>query len=244
MIRALYTATSGMLVEARRLDLAARNLYYGMVPGYRGAGELRQADRPTASAVPTDIQTRYAGEFVDAKPGAIQPTGRALDLALEGDGLFAVETPAGVAYTRAGRFYRARDGVVRNGNGFALLGEDGPIQIPDELLPPGVEIRVDEDGTVRAGGEVVGRLLLRDFPGFRGLRRVQGTLFIPTGAAAPVPAKARVLQKSLEQSNVQIVEQMVRTIEAVRAFEAYQKVITTVMEEVTAESVRRLGRVA
>ncbi len=244
MIRALYTATSGMLVEARRLDLSSRNLYYSMVPGYRGAGELRAAERPTAPAVSTDVQTRYVGEFVDPRPGEIQPTGRALDLALEGDGFFVLQTPAGVAYTRAGRFHRGGDGVIRYANGFALLGEEGPIQVPGELLPPGAEIRVEEDGTVLAGGEVVGRLLLRDFPGFRGLRRVQGTLFFPTGAVNPVPAKARVLQKALEQSNVQIVEQMVRTLQAVRAYESYQKVVTTVMEEVTAESVRRLGRVA
>ncbi|NOY45890.1 MAG: flagellar hook-basal body protein [Deltaproteobacteria bacterium] len=239
MIRALYTATSGMLVESRRLDLAARNLYYGQVPGYKGAGELRAALPATGGDLPLDVQTDYAGEFVNPAPGPVRPTNRPLDLALSGEGLFVLQGPNGLVYTRDGRFYRGPDGTVRNGSGYPLLGENGPV-----VVPPNADVRVDQEGRIWAGGKQVDRLRLEAFPGYRGLLRVGGNLFVPTGAVKAVAAEAQVIQGALEESNVQQVQQMTRMIESVRAFEAYQKVVQTVMEDVTGEAVRRIGRVA
>ncbi|GAB4246627.1 flagellar hook-basal body protein [Deferrisoma sp.] len=239
MIRALYTATSGMLVESRRLDLAARNLYYAQVPGYKAAGELRAAQRPTEGPLPLDVQTDYQGEFVNPAPGPVRPTGRSWDLALSGDGFFVLQGPNGPLYTRDGRFFRAPDGTVRNGPGYALLGQAGPIVVPADT-----EVRVDEGGWVWAGGKQVDRLRIENFPGYRGLLRLGGNVFAAAGALQPAPANPQVLQGALEDANVQQVEQMTRMIEAVRGFEAYQKVVQTVMEDVTGEAVRRIGRVA
>jgi len=97
---------------------------------------------------------------------------------------------------------------------------------------------------VWAGEETVGRLLLRDFPGYRGLQAAGGSLYYPTGAVQPVETQAQVVAENIESSNVQVVAEMTRMIESLRAFEQYQKVLTTVMNDVTGEAVRRLGRVA
>ena len=243
MIRAMYTATSGMLVESRRNDLIAENLYNGQMPGYKVQRLLKQAQPATEFQIPTDVQTTTMGQFVDPSRGPLRTTGNPLDFALEGDGFFVLQTDQGPAYTRDGRFHRSADGVLRTGNGNAVMGEDGPLALPLDLRGD-TPVKVEQDGTMWAGGERVGRLLLRDFPGYRGLQAAGGSLYYPTGAEQPVPVQTQVVQANIENSNVQVVAEMTRMIESLRAFEQYQKVITTVMNEVTGEAVRRLGRVA
>lgn len=243
MIRALYTATSGMLIESRKLDVAAKNLFHAQVPGYKGVSLYRGALAATNPAAPTDVQTTQLGEFRDPASGALRPTQKPLDLALEGSGFFAVETPGGVGYTRDGRFRRADDGVVRDFTGNALLGQEGPLRFPEDA-PWNAQTEVGEDGTFRVDGVEVDRVRVQDFPGLRGLQAAGGSLFYPTGAAAPQPADTRVVQGMLEDANVSTMAEMTRTLETVRAFESYQKVIQTVMDEVTGEAVRRIGRVA
>ncbi len=243
MIRAMYTAASGMVLEARRMDLTARNMFNAQIPGYKTTVEVREAVAPNDPRKPTDVQTLYWGEFRDPTPGRLKRSSHPLDLALEGDGFFAVQTDSGVAYTRDGRFRRGLDGTMVGPAGSRLLGQNGPIQLPTDLGPD-AQLRVDEQGRVLLDGNEIDRIQLADFPGFRGLRSAGPSLYYPTGAVQPRPARPRVFDHMLEQANVQIVAEMSRTIEAVRAFESYQRVITTVMEDVTGAAVRQIGRVA
>lgn len=244
MIRALYTATSGMMVEARRLDLTSQNLYFAQTPGFKAARVLRAAEVATDPTLPADVQTTLGGQFVDPSPGPLRTTGKPLDLALEGDGFFAVRTTGGVAYTRDGRFHRGGDGGVMTVRGDRLLGEGGPIRFPEDA-PPDAPVEVETDGTLRVSGKVIDRMQIQDFPGYRGLQAAGGSLYYPTGATAPQPAAgAMVRQGTLEDANSSTVTEMTTTIETLRAFESYQKVIQTVMDDLTGEAVRRLGRVA
>ncbi|MBI5445544.1 MAG: flagellar hook-basal body protein [Deltaproteobacteria bacterium] len=243
MIRALYTAASGMMVEARRLDLVSKNLFHVQTPGFKATRELRASRGPTTPELPSDVQVRLEGEFVDASPGQFRPTGRDLDLAIEGNGFFTVETPGGTAYTRDGRFRKGPDGVVRDGNGNALLGQGGPIRFPADAGPD-AQVEVDGNGALRVGGIEVDLIALADFPGYRGLRQAGGSYFFAAGGANSQPSKGRVLQRTLEDANVSGVAEMSRTIETLRAFESYQKMIQSVMDETTGEAVRRIGRVA
>lgn len=243
MIRALYTAVSGMMVEARKLDLTSENLYRAQLPGFKAFRVLRAAQPATVPNLPTDIQTVFEGQFVDASSGPLRPTGKDLDLALEGDGFFVLKTRGGVAYTRDGRFVRGKEGTVQDSNGNVLQGEEGPLKFPDEA-PFDAAVDVETDGTFRVNGEVVDRIRLRDFPGFRGLQAASGSLFYTTGAAKPQPSSAKVLQRNIEGANVQGVGEMANMMQTIRAFEAYQKVVQTVMDDVTSEAVRRLGRLA
>jgi flagellar basal-body rod protein FlgF len=242
MIRALYTATSGMMVESRRMDLMASNLFYAQIPGFKAASVLRAAQKPTGGGLPTDVQTAAAGQFVDPLPGDSFPTDKPLDLALEGDGLFAVQTPGGTAYTRDGRFRKNSQNAIVDGAGNPLLGEGGPIRVPAESGHD-APVSVGADGTVRVDGRVIDRILIQDFPGYKGLQAAGGSLFYPTGAVEPQTSEARVLQGLLERANTSGVVEITKTIESLRAFESYQKMIQTI-DETTGEAVRQIGRLA
>lgn len=232
------------MIEARRLDLVSKNLFYVQTPGFKATRELRAARGATAADLPSDVQVRLAGEFVDSSPGQFRMTGKDLDLAIEGDGFFPLQTAGGsTAYTRDGRFHKASDGTVKDSSGNALLGERGPIRFPAGV-PFDARVEVDPDGTLRVDGNKVDRIALADFPGYRGLKQAGGSFFFPTGEAAPQAAKGSVIQRTLEDANVSAVVEMTRTVEALRAFESYQKVMQSVMDETTGEAVRRIGRVA
>lgn len=240
MVRAMYTAASGMMVESRKQDRVAGNLYYAQIPGFKAASLLTAAKVPTDPASPSDVQTALTGQYVDAGAGPLRPTQKPLDLALEGSGLFAVQTDGGTAYTRDGRFTRHLDGSVRDGNGNALLGEKGPIAFPKEALPE-AKVSVERDGTFLVDGKTVDRIVIKEFEGYKGLQAAGGRLFFPTGAVQPAASKATVVQSTLEDANVSGVAEMVRMVETTRAFESYQKVLQTI-DEVTGQAVSRLGR--
>ncbi len=246
MIRALYTATSGMMVESKKMDLASKNLFHAQTPGYKAAQILRSAQDPTSPGLNSDVQAFALGEWIDAAAGSMRYTNKQLDLALEGEGFFTVQTPGGRGVTRDGRFRVGPDKVVVDFSGNALLAEDrgqiGPLKYPDDAKWDAV-IQVDEDGTCYVDGEEIGKLVLEDYPGYRGLQAAGGSLYFPTGAEKPRPTEARVVQYALEDPNTSALKEMTRTIEITRAFEAYQKTIVTVMDEVTAQAVR-MGRVA
>ncbi|MBI5017389.1 MAG: flagellar hook-basal body protein [Deltaproteobacteria bacterium] len=239
MIRAAYTAASGMIAESQRLDLMAYNLANVSTAGFKGAGVVRQSQRPTFPAVATDVQTAPAGQYQDPSAGSLRPTGVALDFALEGDGYFEVRTAGGPAYTRNGHFRVTPDGSLTDARGNLVLGETGPLKVASADT-----IAVSEDGTVSADGKRVDRLSLRKFSNTDELRSSGAGLFFPAAGTVAESATPRVAQQTLEDSNVSTMAEMGHMIETLRAFESYQKVITTVMDDVTGQAVRQLGRLA
>jgi len=242
MIRALYTAASGMLVEQKRLDMASKNMYYVRLPGFKRFNMIRGSMKREDPAFDTDIQTYSVGEFIDPSAGPLRDTYNQFDFALEGDGFFSIQTNGGIAYTRNGRFRKIASGELVEANGSKLLGEAGPIAIPADATIDS-KIAVDGEGNLSVDGKIIDKLRIRQFPGYRGLQAAGGAIFYPTGAVQPVAAQASVHQGMLEDPNVSIVSEMTQVLETVRAFESYQKVVQTVMDDLTGESVRRIGRV-
>jgi flagellar basal-body rod protein FlgF len=239
MIRAMYTAASGMIAESLRVDLMASNLANVSTTGFKGAGVVRGSQRPTYASLATDVQTGYVGQYADQTPGSLRPTGVTMDFALDGEGFFEVQTPGGPAYTRNGHFHAEPDGSVKDVRGNRVMGENGPL-----MLPPGAQVLVAGDGTVSADGKVVDKLSLKNFPDARTLRTAAGGLFYGPPGATPEAAQPYVAQETLEDSNVSPMAEMAHMVETLRAFESYQKVITTVMDDVTGAAVRQLGRLA
>jgi flagellar basal-body rod protein FlgG len=239
MIRALYTAASGMMVESQKLDVLTNNLANGQTPGFK-ALDLVRASQAARPAVPrSDIQTAFAEQFHNPTPGQLRPTGVPFDFALEGDGYFAVETKGGTAYTRNGHFRRHADGRLTDGADNPVLGQKGPIRLPSTA-----DVTIAEDGTLFADSKRVDRLKIVGFADDRTLRSAGASLLYPTAAATPETPDARVVGQTLEDSNVSTVSEMARMVEATRAFESYQKVIQTVMDDITGAAVNRFGRVA
>jgi flagellar basal-body rod protein FlgG len=177
--------------------------------------------------------------LVDFRGGSLQTTNRDLDVALDGKGFFEIETAQGVRYTRNGQFSRRPDGTIVTADGAVVRGEGG---VPVVVAGQGA-IAFEPDGTVRAGGVLAGKLKIVDFGDYVGLRR-EGGYFRPEAGLTPTaaPVTSRVRGGALEASNVQLPERMVQLTEVSRAFEALQRGITTLMNDVDGRAISELGR--
>ena len=224
----IYSALSGAIAQQRALDVVANNVANAGTVGYRADTVSFREAVSRARGGPAPDGLRYVGVArlsTDRAEGPLIQTDNPLDLALRGDGLFAVQTPSGVRYTRAGSFRLDAEGVLRTAGGHALLAAapEDPDR-PELRVPPGATgVRVDADGGVRVGERAVGRIRLARFAP-DALTKEGLTLFSARGEGEPA-ADVQVLQGYLEGANVSPVAGMNELITASRSFEAFQRVI-------------------
>lgn len=234
----MYPAVSGALAAQQRLDTISSNLAGAQVPAFkRGGLSFESYITPAAAAQPAlerPILTSAIG-FTDYSQGPLRETGNVLDLALEGDGFFAVETPGGIKYTRNGTFRIDVEGFLATGEGHRVLSGQ------KQLSVQGRELVISPDGTVTVDGAEVGRLDIVAFARQSELVANGNSLYDGTTAGAMV-SSAQVRQGAVEQSNINTVTEMVGMIEASRHFELCTKVIQT-FDETTAKASTELGRV-
>lgn len=169
----------------------------------------------------------------DHRPGDVRITGNKLDLALQEEGFFKIETPAGIRYSRNGNFTINSDGVLVNGTGDTVLGEGGPINMPEG------DIHINYQGQIFLNGEAVDTLQIVDFDN-KGLLDKEGqNYFVYKGAPIDErPAEnLRVVQGALEGSNIEIVHEMTRMVESHRTYDTVQKVMRT-LDELDSEAIR------
>jgi flagellar basal-body rod protein FlgG len=242
----MYLAAAGAMVQQMRLEVLANNIANVSTNGYKGEKTMFRINEenlvPQEEAFTGDIQAilPYAPPFetyVDFTQGALRETGNALDVAINGDGFFAVETPDGVQYTRQGSFKLDEDGRLVTADGFPVLGEGGEITIEAG------EVEIDLEGGIYVNGDEVDRLQLTMFEDATVLKKVGNGRFAktdPTAAGYP-PADTTLSQGYLEAANVNPIMAMTEMIETSRAFEAYQKVIQTA-DEATSTSIDQVGK--
>ena len=165
----------------------------------------------------------------DVTPGSLRQTGNPLDVALQGDGMFVVETQQGERYTRAGAFVTDAEGVLRTPDGHRVLGVPSDPAKRDRVeirIPPGTrEIGVGADGTVTADNESVGQLHVVRFDDPNALEKEGLTLFTQRAGNRTQAEDAQVVQGFLESGNVNAIAGMNELITVSRSFEAFQKVI-------------------
>ncbi|MBE3599445.1 MAG: flagellar hook-basal body protein [Limnochordaceae bacterium] len=253
MIRGLYTGASAMLVYARRQDLLANDLANAQTPGYRTEDapirafpELFIHEELAATRSPRGMAG--TGAYLDRsylrwEPAPIRYTGRELDLAIEGDGFFAVQTPAGVRLTRAGNFVVDAQGRLATPDGYVVLGPEGPVQAG---TAQGAALAVTEQGEVldATTGALLGRIGLVDVPDRQGLVREGSNLFRPTAESGPVAAAAGTIRQGmLEGSATSVVETMVQMIAGLRAYQAAQQAVRA-EDEMTGSLIAQVGRVS
>lgn len=230
MLRGIYSAASGMLVESMRTDVMSNNLANVDTAGFkRQAAHVRSFPETLISRMHsgerTPIGTLGTGAVVDGShssfsAGRLHPTGNSLDAALFGHGFFVIETPEGTRYTRDGRFILNETGFLSTLDGHRVLGENGPILIGDG------DVQIDSRGVLTTDDQVVNRFLIVEFPDREGLVRQGANLFEATEEAGdPFRFNTTVLQGTLEESNVNVIREMVGMITLQRAYEANQKVI-------------------
>jgi len=181
--------------------------------------------------------TYIDGTYSDMTAGTLRHSGNPLDLALLGDGFFTVETPAGLRFTRDGRFTLDGEGWLVTLEGHRVLGEAGPIRVQGET------VHVTEQGEVWVDGALAGVLAIRVFADPQGLVREGSSLWAPTEwSGEPQPAAARVQAGYVEDSNVNVIMAMVELIAAYRSYEANQRVIQA-FDQTLGKAVNELGRV-
>lgn len=234
MSSGIYVATAGAVAQSQALDATANNIANATTAGFRGHRVVfREA---LATAISLDTASVGGGtSTADRQPGALTQTGNPLDLALEGDGYFAVETPNGPRYTRAGNFRLDADRTLVTAEGFAVRGDGGsPISIPLDAAA----LDVASDGTVSSDGNVLGKLELARFDPTR-LRREGNTLYAATGA--PETGDVPVVRSGmLEASNVNVVRGVVDLVKVSRTYESLMRVIQS-YHDVESRAARDLG---
>jgi flagellar basal-body rod protein FlgG len=241
LVQGIRTAAAGMMAQMAAQDVSANNLANANTAGFKRdvpsfgavlAGRVSQpaalpGHMPALSVVeitPGAPDAAPAGRTVEARTGvdrsqgALNETGDPLNLALEGDGYFAVQTQAGVAYTRNGAFTRGADGYLVTQSGDQVLGERGPIRLDDG------EVTVDEQGRVAEGGAVVDTLRVVRLSEPDAAVKTGASLWRATGPVREAPG-TRVRQGFLEASNVNSISEMVTMISGFRTYEASQKAI-------------------
>lgn len=190
----------------------------------------------------------YISEIaVDHAQGAYESTGNAFDLAIAGNGFFAVQTQDGIRYTRNGAFFRNQNGVLQDIRGNNLLDIAGnAVTIPPNVTPERFSVGVDGTISVRGANQaqpqILGRIQVVQFNNPQALRKQGDNLFYATADAQPLPATGEVLQGILEKSNTEIVTEMVELIHNHRIYEAGSKAVTT-QDAMLDAAVNQLGRI-
>lgn len=266
MMRSLWTASTGMKSQQLNIDVISHNLSNVNTTSYKGQrAEFKDLlyvtmsgnNRNQGVGRPVNIQIGHGVGTVattrDFKTGGLIETQNKLDVAIEGNGFFAVQMPSGdeIRYTRDGSFkLSVEDGMssLVTSDGYYILDEDNaPIEIDEGLT----DLNIDELGYITArdqDGEIVeiARLGLTDFINPSGLLAQGRNLYSATqvsGEPTLIDAdnmKSSIIQNYLEASNVQVVDEMVKMITAQRAYEINSKAITTSDEMLqTANSLKR-----
>ena len=248
MVRALYSAASGMTAQQLNIDNIANNLANANTTGYKSRRAQFQdllyqnMVAPGSSAgqstiVPSGLQlglgTRAVSNEVIFQQGSFSSTNNPLDLVIQGNGFFQIQQANGnLAYTRNGSFQLNNTG--------SLVTSDGLLLQPQVTIPPAAQsVNIAADGTVsytlagQTQSQNAGQITLANFQNPAGLNTLGGSLFTPTDASGAAivgtPGGAEgvgtIMQGYVEQSNVSVVDEFINMITAQRAYEANSKVV-------------------
>jgi flagellar basal-body rod protein FlgG len=249
MLRALYTAASGMEAQQLNIDTIAHNLANINTTGFKLRRaqfqdllyqNIRQAGASNTSTteIPVGLQiglgTKPVATEMNFTQGDFSTTNNPLDIVIQGQGFFQIRQVNGqIAYTRSGNFHLNRDGNLVTSEGDLL---DPQITIPQDQI----SITIGSDGTVsvmqaaQTQPQQVGKIEIANFQNPAGLQNIGKNLFLPTQASGePITGTpgenglGTLLSGFVEQSNVSVVEEMVNMIVSQRAYEANSKVIRT-----------------
>ena len=234
MDKLLWTSMSGADQMMQAQGVAAHNLANASTTGFRADLHAFSSYLVQGSGFPTRVGVVHQATGFDPREGALQQTGRPLDLAVQGDGYLAVQARDGTeAYTRAGELRINPDGLLETAGGLPVLGDGGPIS-----LPPSSRVEIGADGTItvvpeglgpEAAAAVARVKLVRPDAALLG-KGADGLLRLPEGQTAPADADVRVTSGALESSNVSIAESMIEMIQISREFELQVRLMRTAAE--------------
>ena len=243
MVRGLFTSWTGLQTEQKRLDVISNNIANSATVGYKSENVTNQSfDNVLTLKVRDESENNIIkpigdmtlgvklGEvYTDHSQGSLRETGNQFDLAINGKGFFAVNVTdkngnTTTKYTRDGQFTLSKDGYVCDSEGNRLQGENGDVQVD----PSATEVVIDSEGNIYADGTYVNKVLLTDFTDYNYLEKYADNMYNATEGATTQDASGSIIQGYTEQSNVNVISEMVDMINITRAYEANQKVMQTI----------------
>lgn len=255
MIRGLYTAASGMLAKQAQQEALSNNIANLNTAGYKrdkiimkSFDEMVIENIDSASKSSSNRSTVGSMEFgvgidankTDFSSGVIEETGRSLDFAIDGDGFFTLEDADGnEKYSRDGRFQIDKEGYIVNSQGYRLLGELDGIKTPIQINNS--DINLNSDGTFLIGEDNL-KFSITRFPDTSTLAKESANSYISKDQSGEIDTDSKIRQKSLERSNVDMIESITEMISIMRSYESNQKVIQS-MDETLGKSVNEVGKV-
>lgn len=223
-----YAAMTGLVARTQALDIAATNLANVQTPGYRAEREFFRSVLLGPDAADSQLGRTVndyglvGGDHLNLAQGVLQETGNPLDLAIQGDGFFVIQTANGIRYTRDGSFRRATNGRLITLTGEPVLSPaNQPIQ-----LPPG-DISVGAAGNISVDGANVTNVAVVSFPAGTQLSAEGTNRYIaPQGVTAVASKNSTVRQGALEAANQDVVQGSLDLIVMQRQAEMMQKALT------------------
>jgi flagellar basal-body rod protein FlgF len=247
MENSLLVSLSQQLATYRAMDVIANNIANVSTPGFKR--DSAKFEEYVAMMRPAEGQkgmqpvsfVKDAGVTRDTGQGNIEQTGATYDLAISGKGYFAVQTPAGMRYTRDGHFTLDGSGNLVTSQGYQVQGDGGAITI----APTDGDINIAPDGmissVVNGVGNQLGKIKVVDFADDTLLTK-QGSSLYSTGQTPNTPATVNIRQGALEASNVQPVIEISKMLEVQRAYEATAN-LSKSEEDMMRQAIDRLGQV-
>ena len=251
MLRSMYIASTGMLAQRQKMDVMTNNITNIETIGYKKDTILTRSFKDMLIERANDLSTigktnvvgpQNTGLHVDEivtcfDQGGVEETGRLFDIALEGEGFFCVQTEQGERYTRAGSFAVDNNGYLVNSDGYYVSGQNGRIYVGQN------EISVDESGGVYTNGTPIDMLKIVSFSDYTALRKQGNNLYVNQGNAAVVPAGSTIVkQGSIENSNVNMAQEIVDIMAVSRTYETNQRVVK-MLDQSLEKTVNEVGRV-
>jgi flagellar basal-body rod protein FlgF len=234
MDRSLYVAMSGAKHILQAQTSNNHNLSNVNTTGFRADLEQFRSMPVFGPGYPSRVYAMVERPGVDFTPGTLQTTGRNLDVAIDGEGWFAVQSRDGTeAYSRAGNLELSPEGLLQTADRLAVIGNGGPI-----ALPPAQKIEFGADGTISIVplGETATTLVIVDQvklvnpPADQLEKRADGLMYLKSGAPAASGADIKMVSGALESSNVKAVDAMVDMIELARRFELQVKIMKSISD--------------
>jgi flagellar basal-body rod protein FlgF len=227
-------ATQGLFRQEKQYNIIANNLSNMDTIGYK-------KDVPIFWRIMAESSNKYSNSVTETSAtlfaqGDLKRTGNSLDLGIEGEGFFKIQTPGGVRYTRSGSFQLNREGILVQSNGFPVLGQGGEISLEAGSIVIGT------DGSIQVNGTDRGKIALVTFEDLTSLKKEGQTLFkMEEDQGEKEATNGKILQGSLEMSNVDSMTTMVQLIESFQNFEACHRVVQA-NDEMDGKAVNELGK--
>ncbi|MCJ7615166.1 MAG: flagellar basal-body rod protein FlgF [Desulfobacterales bacterium] len=246
MSGAIQLVAAGGIFYEKKLAVLANNLANISTVGFKRDQAFQLSglkENPEGISIPGKSPNPFPimpfGTRTDFSPGLQKHTGNALDLSLDGNGFFCIETSEGIQYTRKGNFTLNDSGELVTQEGLLVLGEGGKIEID------GNNVVVDAEGNVSVDGTLVDTIKIVDFPQPYALEKAGNSLFAlaDPDIAENKAEEVEVQQGLVEFSNVDAIRVMTEMIEVLRGYESYQKIIQSI-NDVSLKAINDVGRLA